>query len=218
VKAGQPDRALACIDAVLPAQEKAVRTEQQRLQTAAKDRQRVEPLQGGGAVSLQFVLRNSPLVADRSLQRDWATLLACRGAALLGADRRKEAAEAIRQSVGITTSLILGSDPLPGWPRSLGSFPADVTIRLGKCEPCYLYDLACRLALASTLPGEPGSPDPSDQALSCLRCLVLFGFDNSYKLRTDVDLDPLRKHPDFPKLVRDLESRDRVGNAPARNH
>jgi hypothetical protein len=74
-------------------------------------------------------------------------------------------------------------------------------------EPCYLYDLACYLALASTLPGKNGRPDPADQAVRLLCCSVATGFDNLHKLRTDPALEPLRKREDFQKLVHDLEAR-----------
>jgi hypothetical protein len=74
-------------------------------------------------------------------------------------------------------------------------------------EPGQLYDLACHLALTSTLPGETGSADLAEQAVQALRCCVASGFDNLHQLRTDSALAPLRKRQDFQKLVRDLEAR-----------
>jgi hypothetical protein len=74
-------------------------------------------------------------------------------------------------------------------------------------ESCHLYDLACHLALASTLPGEEAKPSVADQAVWFLRCSVASGFDNFQKIRTDPALEPLRNREDFQKLVQDLEAR-----------
>ena len=76
-------------------------------------------------------------------------------------------------------------------------------------EPCYLYDLACHLALASTLPGQTLRPDPAGRGVQALRDLVASGFDNRHKLRTDPRLSPLRQRADFRKLV--LELRTQAG-------
>jgi tetratricopeptide (TPR) repeat protein len=218
LEAGRPAEALACVDGVLPAHEKAVRTEQDRLKAKVTEQQEVEPINPGNTSLPRLFLRKMPIVPDRSLRRDWATLLACRGAALARLGRSREAVEAVRQAVGVTAALVSEGGPLPRSPRSLASLWADVAELLGRLEPCYLYDLACRLALASTLPGENGRPGPADQAVRLLRCSVAVGFDNPYKLRTDPALEPLRKRDDFQKLVRDVEARLQGGEGAPPNH
>ena len=166
----------------------------------------------------RLFLRKMPIVPDSSPRRDWATLLACRGAALARLGRDREAVEAVRQAVGVTAGLLTEGGPSPRSPRSLASLWADAAELLGSLEPCYLYDLACRLALASTLPGEDGRPDPADQAVLLLRCSVAVGFDNPHKLRTDPALETLRKRDDFRNLVRDVEARLKGGEDAPPNH
>jgi hypothetical protein len=157
------------------------------------------------------------------LRRQWAVLLARRGAALAGVGRGPEAVKSVRQAVALSEGLLRGDHeprrpPAPGpsvWPQcppaspgSVWSFFAQELLRQEE-EPCYLYDLACHLALASTLPGRAGLADPAGRAVQALRDLVASGFDNAYQLRTDPALDPLRKREDFRKLVRDLGARVR---------
>ena len=160
-----------------------------------------------------------PIVPDSvAAPRSGPLLLARRGAALARLGRVEEAVEAVRQAVGITRASSPGSGPLLRSPRSLASLWADVAELLGRLEPCYFYDLACHLALASTLPGENGRPDAADQAVWLLRCSVAAGFDNPHKLRTDPALEPLRKRDDFQKLVRDVEARLQGGEGAPPNH
>jgi hypothetical protein len=83
----------------------------------------------------------------------------------------------------------------------------EVTEDLSKQEPCYLYDLAHYLCLASTLPGAEGGPGFAERAVKALRDYIASGFDNPYKLRHDPRLEPLRKRNDYQKLVRDLEAK-----------
>ncbi len=211
LETGRPAEALACVDGVLPAQEKAVRTEQDRLKAEVTEQQEAEPINPGNPNSFRLFLRKMPIIPDRSLHRDWAMLLACRGAALARLGRNREAVEAVRQAVGVTAGLLTEGGPSLRSPRSLASLRADVAELLGSLEPCYLYDLAGRLALASTLPGEDDRPDPADQAVLLLRCSVAVGFDNAHKLRTDPALEPLRKRDDFRNLVRDVEARLKGG-------
>lgn len=78
---------------------------------------------------------------------------------------------------------------------------------ISKQEPCYLYDLAHHLTLASTLPGMEGGSQFADRAIKALADFVASGFDNPYKLRHDPRLEPLAKREDFQKLVRDLEAK-----------
>jgi tetratricopeptide (TPR) repeat protein len=213
LEAGRSTEALACVDGVLPAHEKVVRAEQERVRAAAQEQKEAVPIPGkpnSDHDSLQLFLRTRPLLPDSSLHRQWATLLARRGAALARLGRGQEALEAVRQATGITSSLLFTCAP---------SFRADIVEWLGQLvEPCYLYDLACHQTLASTLPGANGRPGQAHLAVWLLGCSVAAGFDNPHKLRTDPALDPLRMREDFQKLVRDLEARDRGRKGAPRNH
>jgi tetratricopeptide (TPR) repeat protein len=219
LEAGRPAEALACVDGVLPAHEKIVRTEQDRAKAQALEQKEAAQvdLEPGQHESLQAFLRTRPIFPDSSLHRQWAMLLDRRATALARSGRRAEAVEAVRQAVGITSSLLFGSGPLLRSPGSAASLWAAIAEWLGRLEPCYLYDLACHLALASTLPGANGWPNPADQAVWLLRGSVASGFDNPHKLRTDPALEPLRKREDFRKLVRDLEARDQARKGAPRN-
>ncbi len=75
-----------------------------------------------------------------------------------------------------------------------------------KPEPCYLYDLAHHLTLASTLPDSAGVSNAADRAVKALRDYIASGFDNPYKLRHDPRLEPIRKRDDFQAMVRELEA------------
>jgi hypothetical protein len=203
LEAGRPAEALACVEGVLPDLDKAVQTEQDRVKTAAKERQEAEPLpKSPNTESLGSHLRKMPIVPDASLQRDHARLLACWGAALSRLGRGQEAGEAVRQAVGLTAGLVWGDRPFHPPPASLASLGTLLPTLLWPAESCHLYDLACHLALASTLHG----PEPAEQAVRALRCCVAAGFDNLLLLRTDPALEPLRKREDFQKLVHDLEA------------
>jgi hypothetical protein len=209
LEAGRPAEALACVDEVLPAHEKAVRAEQARVTTAVKEQQEarqaiIHPDQSG---SLQQFLRQMPILPERSLQRQWAVLLARRGAALARVGRGAEAVKAVRQAAAITTGILCGDRPFHPPPVSPASLWTFMPTLLWPAEPRHLYDLACHLALASTLPVENGRPDPADQGVLLLRSCLASGFDNLHQLRTDPALEPLRKRPDFQKIVRDLEAR-----------
>ncbi len=239
LEAGRSVEALAYIDGVLLAHENAVRTERDRVQKAAKEREEVEPVpvKARNTGSLRRFLRNMPIIPDHSLQRRWAMLLAQKGAALAQVGRGAEAGEVIQHAISITRSclfggdipvvrqsvpadlaaaitqnLLLGSDPFHRSPASLAFLSADFAGSFGRLEPCYCYDLACHLTLASTLPGGSGRPDPAGEAVRLLRCYVASGFDNLHQLRTDPRLEPLRKRGDFQNLVHDLETK-----SPGRN-
>jgi hypothetical protein len=143
-----------------------------------------------------------PIVPDASLPRAFARLLACRGAALLGVGRGREAVQPVRQAVGLTADLVWGDRPFHPPPASLASLGAFLPTLLWPVESCQLYDLACHLALASTLPG----PEAAEQAVRVFCWCVASGFDNLHALRTDPAEEPLRKREDFQKLVHDLEA------------
>jgi hypothetical protein len=77
--------------------------------------------------------------------------------------------------------------------------------------PVRRYDLACNHALLSDLAGRPGSGvSPAegrieaDRAMRWLRDAVASGFRDQAHMRTDTDLDPLRRRPDFQRLMLDL--------------
>ncbi len=171
---------------------------------AVQEQQEPAPLKPGGAGLLSFHLRQMPVVPDRSLQRAWARLLACRGAALSRVDRSPEAVQAVRQAVAISAGLVCEDRLFVPLPASPGSPWAFLPTLCRQQDPGPLYDLACYLALASTLPGEKGSPDLAEQAVQALRCAVASGFDNLHWLRTNPAFEPLRKRDDFQHLVGDL--------------
>jgi tetratricopeptide (TPR) repeat protein/predicted Ser/Thr protein kinase len=78
----------------------------------------------------------------------------------------------------------------------------------------YGYNLACALALLSTLVGRPEvAPSPieqaeirgyQDRAMDALRRAIAVAGHPRWKIRTDHDLDPLRPRPDFQALMLDL--------------
>jgi tetratricopeptide (TPR) repeat protein len=225
LEGGRPAEALACVDEVLPDHERFVREEKERAKgRAAADApptqlapgrpEVVWPVyvpRGPSEVAWPVYLAGRPLEPeDLELRRKWAVLLAHRSTTLARLGRDSEAAEAVRQAVALTQGLLRGGDELrcpPASPLSVWSFLAG---ELCRQEPCYLYDLACQLALASTLPRNAGLDDPAGRAVQALRDHVAHGFDNVYKVRTDPALAPLRRRPDFQELVRDLEARVRA--------
>ncbi|MGO8746307.1 MAG: protein kinase domain-containing protein [Thermoguttaceae bacterium] len=122
--------------------------------------------------------------------RKWlAELLARKGEALARSGKPADAAKAVHRAIEICEDI-------------------------AQQEPCYLYDLADHLTLASTLPGSAGVTNPADRAIKALRGYIASGFDNPYKLRTDPRLEPLRKREDFQKLVRDLEIKVKATKGP----
>ena len=221
--AGRPAEALTCVNRVLPDYEHFVRAEQEHSKAAAK----VESVVGNSFNRVDFwsnfnlVLSHLqaaviPVELENSKRsRLSALLLAHRAAALAGVDRMPEGAKAIRQAIDMTDGLVRGGGQVrcpPTTPASAWSFLAE---ELYWREPCYLYDLACQLALASTLPGDAGLADPAGRAVRALRDYVVSGFDNPYKLRNDPALEPLRQRGDFQKLLSDLETKIQGARKPA---
>jgi tetratricopeptide (TPR) repeat protein/tRNA A-37 threonylcarbamoyl transferase component Bud32 len=210
LEANRPAEALACVDAVLPVHEKAVRAEQERVKAATKEKREEEvslvpfaPYQD----LLPSFLRKAPIVSDFSLQSRWAMLLARRGAALAHLGRDAEAAEAVRQAVAITAGIVFADLAFPAPVDPLASLWGAFPTLLWQPEPCALYDLTRLLALASTLPRGNGRPDLADQAMWFLHRSLAAGFDNLHQIRTDSILEPLRKREDFRKLVHDLDAK-----------
>ncbi len=220
LEGGRPTDALACVDEVLPDHERFVREEQDRVQQrVAADNVLSNHDSSGSWLPGKEVwpayLQVRPVEPnDLALRRQWALLLTRRSAALAGVGRGPEAVEAIRQALALTEGLLRGNleprcpfaPPPPASGLSVWSFLAQELLRQGQ-EPCYLYDLTCQLALASTLPDQAGLADPAGQAVQALREYIALGFDNAYKLRTDPALDPLRPRRDFQDLLRDLEAK-----------
>jgi tetratricopeptide (TPR) repeat protein len=207
LEAGRPAEALACVDEVLPDHEQFVQEEQERAKKRAEANNPPDKRDPRTYEPWPVFLSDKPVEPkDLELRRQWVLLLARRSAALARVGRGTEAVEPIRQAIAMTEGLVRGDHELlcpPASPLSVWSFFAEELDQ----EPCYLYDLACHLALASTLADNAGLTDPAGQAAQALRDLVASGFDNAYKLRTDPALDPLRQRPDFEKLVRELEAR-----------
>jgi tetratricopeptide (TPR) repeat protein/aminoglycoside phosphotransferase (APT) family kinase protein len=74
------------------------------------------------------------------------------------------------------------------------------------------YNLACDYALLTGIAAEPGAKmtaaegqAAADRALATLRRAIAAGYRNLDWMRRDTDLDPLRKRPDFQKMLADLE-------------
>jgi hypothetical protein len=145
---------------------------------------------------------------DSKLPRLSALLLAQKAAALKGLGRAPEGAAAIQQAIEMTNGLAHGGGQVRCPPMSSAPAWSFLAEELYWQEPCYLYDLACQLALASTFPGDASLADPAGRAVRALGDYVASGFDNAYKLRTDPALEPLRKRDDFQKLLRDVEVRN----------
>jgi serine/threonine-protein kinase len=224
LEGGRPAEALACVDEVLPDHERFVREEQERAKQrgaantpsnnfiwpVVSHRMTSWPPSPGGKEGPEFGLVTPAYLSGRpvephnlELRRQWALLLARRSAALAGVGRGTEAASAARQAIAMTEGLLRGDDQLrcpPASPLSAWSFLAE-EICLQEQEPCYLYDLACHLALASTLPDNAGLADPARRAVHALRDYIAAGFDNAYRLRTDPALAPLRNRQDFRRLA-----------------
>jgi tetratricopeptide (TPR) repeat protein len=215
LEAGRPREALACIDGVLGPYEEFIRDEPLRARdlTAAWDMPaKLKPLTVTIADDSFFFPFHSgsthkPLVPENlELRRRWAELLAQRGRALVQVGRGGEAVEPVRQAIRMTDELLRGDREVRCPPFSPATAWVFLAEELYRQEPCYLYDRACYLALASTLDREAGIPDPAGEAVRALRDHVASGFDNPRKLLTDPALKPLRKRDDFQKLVRDLEA------------
>jgi tetratricopeptide (TPR) repeat protein len=77
-------------------------------------------------------------------------------------------------------------------------------------EKTYLYDLACHRALCSSLAAqskdEPSALDYASASVDALQQAIAAGYDNVYKLKNDIHLEPLRSRDDFKKLVKEVEA------------
>jgi tetratricopeptide (TPR) repeat protein len=215
LEAGRAREALACIDGVLKSYEPFMQDEPLRAKdlTAARDTPAELASVPATALANTFFFpfhsasMYKPLVPESlELRRRWAALLAQRGRALAQLRRGGEAVEPVSKAIRLTEELLRGGGEVrcpPASPASVWCFFAE---ELYRQEPCYLYDRACYLALASTLDRAAGIADPAGEAVEALRDYVASGFDNPHKLRTDPALEPLRKRDDFQKLQRELEA------------
>ncbi len=101
------------------------------------------------------------------------------------------------KAIAIAEALVQGDRDILCPPSSWPAVWQVLALQAYRSEPCYLYDLACCLALASTLPEQTLEPDPAGRAVQILHDLVASGFDNPHKLQTDPRLSPLRQAPTF---------------------
>jgi hypothetical protein len=122
------------------------------------------------------------------LRRAFSELLARKSDALARTGKTEDAAKSIKRSITLCEDI---ATP----------------------EPCYLYDLARYLALASTFHEKAGIADAAERAVKALQQFIASGFDNPYKLRHDDRLALLRDRPDFQAMVRELEAKVKAEEA-----
>ncbi len=206
--AGQAAEALDVVEQVLPAYEQLVQADRlvNRLRAGGNDKPKDDRFLSVGRI---FPPDAYPLWGpepeDHQLRRVWGELLARKSAALARLGRGAPAGKCARQAIGVAEELTGGDGYLVSPPCSWSSCWSVIAEQLSRQEPCYLYDLARHLALASTLPGNGGGDIPG-RAVAALRAGAA-GFDNAHQLRTDPRLEPLRGRADFQALVHELQTR-----------
>ncbi len=213
---GKVQEAAGVVEEVLPLHERLVQEDRldARLTAKANGSPREEDVQMS-----QRLLVNPPDLPGRfwdrqplrepedyELRRVWAELLARKGEALARMGQVEAAAECVSKAIAIAEEMVQGDRNILCPPSSWPAVWQVLALQAYRREPCYLYDLACCLALASTLPGQTLEPDPAGRAVEALRDLVASGFDNPHKLETDPRLAPLRQRADFRKLVLELQA------------
>ena len=213
---GKVREAAGVVEEVLPLHERLVREDRlvARLTAKANDPPRNEDVQLSGRLLVNppdlpgGFWDRQPLrePEDYELRRVWAELLARKGEALARMGQVAAAAECVSKAIAIAEELVQGDRNILCPPCSWSAVWQVLALQAYRREPCYLYDLACCLALASTLPGQTLQPDPAGRAVEALRDLVASGFDNPHKLETDPRLSPLRQRADFRKLVLELQA------------
>ncbi|HEY7428643.1 MAG TPA: serine/threonine-protein kinase [Gemmataceae bacterium] len=209
LETGQAAEALGVVEEVLPAHERLVQADRlvSRLQSRENERPKDDRFLSVGRLSPYVYPLWGPEPEDYQLRRVWGELLAQKGAALARIGRGAAAGECVRQAIGIVEELTRGDGYFVCPPCSWSSRWSILAEQLSRQEPRYLYDLACHVALASTLPGNEGGSDATGRAMAALRACGAAGFDNIHKLRTDPRLAPLRGRADFQRLVHELETR-----------
>jgi hypothetical protein len=72
-----------------------------------------------------------------------------------------------------------------------------------------LYDAACVFVLCTlAVPDDPAQKQAyTNRALDLLRRAISSGYKNVEHLKKDSDLDPLRSHPNFQKLLREVQEK-----------
>jgi tetratricopeptide (TPR) repeat protein len=208
LETGQAAEALGVVEEVLPAHEELVQADRlaTRLQSGENERPKDERFLSVGRLSPYVYPLWGPEPEDYQLRRIWGELLSQKGAALARIGRGAAAVECVRQAIGFVEELTRGDGYFVCPPCSWSSRWSIIAEQLSRQEPCYLYDLACHLALASTLPGNEGGSDATGRAVAALRAFAETGFDSIHKLRTDPRLAPLRGRADFQRLVNELET------------
>jgi serine/threonine-protein kinase len=226
LETGQAAAALGVVEEVLPAHERLVQRDRlvTRLQARGNVRPKDERFLSVGRLSPYAYPPWGPEPEDYQLRRVWGELLALKGAALARTGRAA-GGECIRRAIGIAEELTRGDGYFVCPPSSWPSLWAIIAEQLSRQEPCYLYDLACHLALASTLPGpggrggvppndNEGGSNAAGRAVAALRACGAAGFDNVHKLRTDSRLEPLRGRAELQRLVHELETRPPLREPP----
>src|SRR5262249_39974009 len=92
---------------------------------------------------------------------------------------------------------------------------AEMWERLNRADAGGLYDAACmRAVTAAVLRAADPSPAGAKQAdaeaeraMIWLKQAVAAGYKDTAHMKKDTDLDPLRSHPDFQKLLKELEAK-----------
>jgi eukaryotic-like serine/threonine-protein kinase len=217
---GQVREATSVVEEVLPLHERLVREDRlvARLTAKPTDSPRKEDFQ----MSRRLLMSSPDLPGrfgdrqplrepeDYELRRVWAELLARKGEALARMGQVPAAAACVSKAIAIVEELVQGDRDFLCPPCSWPAVWQVLALQAYRREPCYLYDLACHLALASTLSGQTLEPDPAGRAVQALRDFVASGFDNPHKLQTDQRLSLLRQRADFRKLI--LELRAQAGD------
>jgi len=74
-----------------------------------------------------------------------------------------------------------------------------------------IYNAACILARCVRLAerDKERAQNYADRAVAALRQAVQNGYKDLAHMKQDKDLDPVRSHPEFQKLLRELEAKDK---------
>jgi serine/threonine-protein kinase len=182
------------------------------------------------ADTLGALARDNPLIV--SVRSDWGIALNALSNLQADLGRYSEAEQSARASIGVNEACVHDVPSYPFYRVALGSsyqslgkalvkrgsrgeglaaLRKSVAILETSHNTLGLYNLACNLALASTVadPAEGLAATErqrrdADRAVATLRRAIDMGWANSGLLKTDPDLDSLRARDDFQALVMDL--------------